>query len=1363
MKKLLIAFAFLIITIFVNRYTNLDIDINTITLIGMGLALFVAFSFAELGKVIGLPMVTGFILTGLALGPELGNLLSLDVVNRLKMFNTLAIGIIALSAGIELDLKILARDAKSLASTIFGKIFFLFIFIAPVVYFYESQFNLFGLQETQKIVLAILFAVFGLGTSPAIVLAILNETKAKGRISNLVLNNAILKDFIVVVVLAIALAFCTSFLAGSAVNIDEIIHHVGREIGLSMLFGLIFGAIIIFYLKHVNVDTLLFIIAMILVIAEISKIYHLEFLLVLITAGALVKNTTKFGDELHHLLLKVSLPVFIIFFTNAGAAVQVSKTISVLPLAILIILARFLALYFSAKLSSKLTSEPPAVSKNIWLGYIPQAGVTLGLIEIVAQRIPSMAADIYLLGVGVVSLNLILGPIAFKYSLKQASEIPDDTVLDDEALGHDEKSATPNRLLMPKFTIEENKPKCLSDCEFTLNKFPVVEQPIKDFIDQYFNEEKNLNLLFTQKIKLATDGFLNNIDFSQFDEAKKHEFKCRNIKNIGNLYHEMVSVLSKDLQNIFKKNILKVPLRVEVSIERTTLFGQTKLEKRDVPLQVLIKTFMRQEVYSHQNLIIEEIIKHIGNTLVAYFEDDNTLELESLNDYLNNYLDNECNLLRNLVIKNSNEHINDAITKGISRKDSLSKRADVIVELENKLNSHLDFSKKFFEAITNTRCLHENIVYFKESISNNLQTVFYKSLTEVNTDIKNSSTPIFIILDKLKKHFNEMTLLDENELKSFNLEDELVDIGIKLNPYILENQFRQELRNLSLSLVNIDLMFESSMSRRPSQLIDLKFKKVDLLVLVRQLEVLEFLPKIEKQVEDLFDVITRVKLEYVETIGQIKSMAATSIEMNEQARKGLVSQIDSLRRSFSQELALLSDAFNEFLHCSSKLAITTIDSIDTKIYQGKLSANTVGRLSYIFNYGKDIYRNFFPALMAIVKRISGNIIRETSVIHSPDKILFKRGRVRAVSKEFKDKIDFLLSFLAFKENTKISDFYKECFTLEPIRSSSNMVTNIKVLSNVFSIEESWKKSGSLKLVVINGSTGSGKTSMLNILQNEMATRDIIRISDDYETKKQGIYNLMLNLIKSTRRDFKVILCDNIDHWLKKSPISEEDFTKFINLLMTNKDRNIMIVCTINKLNVDYLNSTYNFDLVASRTYSLEDLNLSKLQDLINYRQWQSGQKLQFNNIISLPFFGHNFYTKRAYRKILNETSNIRSCLTSWLFLVQEANDGVTKIDFTNDINNKKFDVLISYLPNEVYLVYRYFFHFGESNVAELTRALIVDKEQVIRCLNYLENAGILEFNPKVHRYDLNIIVRAMLENKFINNLVLREGEAYGNN
>ncbi len=390
---------------------------DPLLLAAVGFVLLAAYTVSEVGNALKLPRVTGYILTGVALGPSVANILSSQVVVEMRMFNTLALGLIASAAGLELDLAQIRKVWRTLFATVGAKLVLAVPLVAGVVLAARAALAPLHLSgSAQLTALAVVLGVLSIGTSPAIVLAVLKETGAKGRMADLVLGAAVLKDIVVVVMLALAVSVSRMMLApGTALDVS-VLWMVLQEVGSSIGGGALLGVLLILYLKYIRAEMLLFVAAMILVVSELGRALHLELLLVFIAAGFVVRNFSRHEHDLFEPLSLVSLPVFVVFFTNAGAGVDLRNTWKILPVAAAVCAARALAYYVSSRIGGAVGGEPEVVRRNAWLGYLPQAGVTLSLVGIAAQQLPELQSQILTMGMAIVAINLFVGPITVRHA-----------------------------------------------------------------------------------------------------------------------------------------------------------------------------------------------------------------------------------------------------------------------------------------------------------------------------------------------------------------------------------------------------------------------------------------------------------------------------------------------------------------------------------------------------------------------------------------------------------------------------------------------------------------------------------------------------------------------------------------------------------------------------------------------------------------------------------------------------------------------------------------------------------------------------------------------------------------------------------
>ncbi|MEZ4235611.1 MAG: cation:proton antiporter [Myxococcota bacterium] len=398
---------------------------DPLTLAACGFVLLAAFTVGELGASLGLPKVTGYILAGALVGPQVSDILSQRVVADLATFNTLALGLIATSAGLELNLPAIRKVARTLGATVVAKLALLPLLVGLPLFAGFHLLGLLGLHDTsQQIVMALLFSVLGIGTSPAIALAVINDTGARGRLSDLLLAMAVVKDLVVVTSLAVAIPVSHALLSGGGFD-THALTHLATELGASVGAGVSVGVLLILYFRFVGIEPLFSALVAILLVAEASHWLHLELLLVFIVAGFVVRNFSPYEHDLLHPIERIALPVFVVFFTAAGAAIDLRGTLAILPVAVGLVGLRAATFWLAARFGAWAGGEPRAVAGNAWLTYLPQAGVTLGLVLLAAENVHELSEPITRLGMAVVALNLLVGPVTLTVALRRSGETRD--------------------------------------------------------------------------------------------------------------------------------------------------------------------------------------------------------------------------------------------------------------------------------------------------------------------------------------------------------------------------------------------------------------------------------------------------------------------------------------------------------------------------------------------------------------------------------------------------------------------------------------------------------------------------------------------------------------------------------------------------------------------------------------------------------------------------------------------------------------------------------------------------------------------------------------------------------------------------
>ncbi len=396
-----------------------------------GLIIIVSYFMGKFGSKFKIPMITGYLITGILIGPYFLKLLTVQNIKSLDLINEIALSIIAFSAGGEVEIKAIKKRLKSILSIVSLQTILSFILTGGVFYFILRFFMLPSLVSS-KIILplslafAILMGTIATATSPSTTIAIIMETKSKGSMTDLVLAITIIKDVIIIILFTISLSFAVKLGSGKeGINLSVFVHLL-LEILIAVLIGLVLSLLIALYYKYVKKQGILFILMLSFIITGFYYQFHFHFLLSCMVAGIL---TTNFFPDIKEKFLEsikeISLPIFILFFTITGADLNMVILKRYWVYAIIYIIIRGGSTFVGTYTGAIINKEEDKIKYLSWFGFLGQAGLTIGFLNIIEAKFLAGGTILKDIALGGIILNQIFGPIGFKWALikgKEASE-----------------------------------------------------------------------------------------------------------------------------------------------------------------------------------------------------------------------------------------------------------------------------------------------------------------------------------------------------------------------------------------------------------------------------------------------------------------------------------------------------------------------------------------------------------------------------------------------------------------------------------------------------------------------------------------------------------------------------------------------------------------------------------------------------------------------------------------------------------------------------------------------------------------------------------------------------------------------------
>ncbi len=305
-------------------------------LLSLSIALLAGLMLSRVAKLLQLPAVTAYLVTGILIGPYcLGafgvkglGFISMADIKSYSLLCDIALGFIAFSIGNEFRLSQLKKIGKQ--ATVVG------IFQAvTATLLVDGVLILLHLLMPDKLPLpaTLILGAIASATAPAATLMVVKQYKAKGPLTDILLPVVALDDAVGLVLFAISFGVAKAILSG-VIDIVSILVNPLLEIILSLGLGAVMGFLFswcerFFHSRSkrlaVSVGFVMLTIGLSMLKFEFGKV-HIGFssLLVCMMLGTIFCNICDFSEELMDRVDRWTAPLFVLFFVLSGAELELS-------------------------------------------------------------------------------------------------------------------------------------------------------------------------------------------------------------------------------------------------------------------------------------------------------------------------------------------------------------------------------------------------------------------------------------------------------------------------------------------------------------------------------------------------------------------------------------------------------------------------------------------------------------------------------------------------------------------------------------------------------------------------------------------------------------------------------------------------------------------------------------------------------------------------------------------------------------------------------------------------------------------------------------------------------------------------------
>jgi Kef-type K+ transport system membrane component KefB len=285
----------------------------------------------------------------------------------------------------------------------------------------------------------ILLGAIATATAPAATLMVVNQYKARGPLTDMLLPVVALDDAVGLVLFSVSFGIAKALASGVTISVLSVVVEPLLEVILSLALGTVVGVLFNFCERffHSRSKRLAMSVAFIFFTVAISMLkfevfgVHVAFssLLSCMMLGTIFCNICDFSEELMDRMDRWVAPILILFFVISGAELDLSvfSSLTVVFIGIVYILTRSAGKISGAYISSRATHCCPTIVKYLGITLLPQAGVALGMaiktkeeFALVDPAIGNIVSNITLFAVLIYEL---VGPMLTKIALTKAGEI----------------------------------------------------------------------------------------------------------------------------------------------------------------------------------------------------------------------------------------------------------------------------------------------------------------------------------------------------------------------------------------------------------------------------------------------------------------------------------------------------------------------------------------------------------------------------------------------------------------------------------------------------------------------------------------------------------------------------------------------------------------------------------------------------------------------------------------------------------------------------------------------------------------------------------------------------------------------------
>ncbi|TYQ15829.1 UNVERIFIED_CONTAM: Kef-type K+ transport system membrane component KefB [Acetivibrio alkalicellulosi] len=370
---------------------------------------------AYFARKLNLPNVTGYLVAGLIIGPNVSRIVPASKVLELYLISDFALGFIAYSIGSALNIKRIRKTGngvmkialfESLGAVVIVSLFTMIIF-------------------RQSLAFSMVLGSIAATTAPAATMMVVRQYNARGKLVDTLFPVIAIDNSLGIILFSIASALATPLMITNGSHVAFQIFISFKEIIISIIIGFIIGVVLSFLFDRLSKkdDFLSITIAFICLAIAIAYFLSISSMMLCLMIGATVTNLSVNNVRALSALERFTPPLFILFFVIASLKLDMTVFKQVGFIVIGYIILRSAGKILGSGWGAKIVKAPVEIQKYLGYTLTPQAGVAIGLSLLAEAKIPGFGSDIRAIIVASTIVYELAGPIVAKIALTKAGQI----------------------------------------------------------------------------------------------------------------------------------------------------------------------------------------------------------------------------------------------------------------------------------------------------------------------------------------------------------------------------------------------------------------------------------------------------------------------------------------------------------------------------------------------------------------------------------------------------------------------------------------------------------------------------------------------------------------------------------------------------------------------------------------------------------------------------------------------------------------------------------------------------------------------------------------------------------------------------